>query len=141
MSSLSTKQIWADIAVIMTLALLAFPVFVYSAESAATKAKETCITYECGDDKTAGNCDFKDLVKGTTKVVNFGTILALQFSVVVIAVAGFNLMISGDNPNKRKEARDMLWKVVQGIVIIIAAWLVVTLILNGLGVNSIVQFG
>jgi hypothetical protein len=35
----------------------------------------------------------------------------------------------------------MFYKVAIGIVIILAAWLIVTLILNALGVNNIIKFG
>ena len=108
--------------------------------STATDAKQTGITYECGNGVTAGDCTFSDLVAATIKVTNFGAIFALSFSVVVIAYAGVKFMISGDFPAERTKAKSMLWKVVIGIIVILAAWLIVTLITNAL-VPGVVQFG
>src|SRR3989338_8017654 len=88
------------------------PIFAYSAATPETTAGLTGITYECVN----GNCDFNDLVRATNKVVDFGRNFALMFSVVVIAIAGFKLMISGDMPKKREEAKAMFWSVGKGIV-------------------------
>src|SRR5262249_47708912 len=79
-----------------------------------------------------GNCDWNDVILAVKNIVKWGTIIALQFSVVVIAYAGFLFMTSGDNPNKRDAAKRMLWKIVLGIVFILSAWLIVTLITNNL---------
>lgn len=97
----------------------------------------TGIVYECTATHP-GDCTFDDLIKATIKLTNWVTVFTLQFSVVVIAWAGFNFMVSGDNASKRTQAREMLKKVAIGIVVIMAAWLIVTLILNGLKVNEAV---
>jgi hypothetical protein len=107
------------------------------------------ITYECNhlknvtdakgvskDVPVPGECNFEDLVQAVLHVVNWGTGIALSFSVVVIAYAGANYMMSGDNPKKRSDANRMLQKVVIGIFFILCAWLVVKLITSALGVNT-----
>ncbi len=123
------------------LVLFFLPAFTKAAPSANTTDKKTGITYECGDGTTAGDCTFDDLVAGTKKVVNFGAKFALMFSVVVIAVAGGRYMISPDKQDERGKANAMLLSVAKGIIFILVAWLIVTLILNGLGVNNIVKLG
>jgi hypothetical protein len=124
------KKILSFLAVLF---LLIMPLFVDAANpSAATDAKQTGITYECGDGVTAGDCDFQDLVLATNKVVKFGTTLAVSLSVVVLAWAGFNYMISGDNPGKRTEANKMLKKVLIGIAVMLSAYLIVDLITKAL---------
>ena len=129
--------------IVFLFALVFLPVFAHAVASADTTAKKTGITYECGDNSpdgkvaTSGNCDFADLVAATRKAVNFGVTFALMFSVVVIAVAGGQYMFYSDNPAKRKEVNAMLWKVVIGIVFILAAWLIVTLITRALLGNSV----
>jgi len=132
------KKILSFLAVLF---LLVMPLFVDAENpSAATKAKQTGITYECGDNPlpgqsgtpTAGNCDFYDLIAATNKVVKFGTTLAVSLSVVVLAWAGFNYMISGDNPGKRTEANKMLKKVLIGIAVMLSAYLIVDLITKAL---------
>ena len=75
-----------------------------------------------------GECTFADLISAVRTVINWGTIFALQFSVVVIAFAGFRYMKSGDNAGERTKANEMLRKVVYGIFFILTAWVLVTLI-------------
>ena len=125
------KKISVSAGTISLLALFFIPVLAFTAPTPDTVARNTGITYECVN----GDCTFADLIAGTQKVVKWGSIFALEFSVVVIAYAGFNYMISGAYPNKRKEANDMLRKAVIGIIFILAAWLIVTLITNGLNVQ------
>ncbi len=99
-----------------------------SQDPAKSKA-DTGIVYEC-DHGTDGECNFNDLIEAVRKVINWGTIFALQFSVVVIAWAGFRYMKSGDNAGERTKANEMLWKVVVGIFFILTAWVIVTLLMN-----------
>lgn len=76
------------------------------------------------------SCNFAELIKGVKKIINIGTGFALFFSVVVIAYVGFEYMTSGDNANQRKTANERMVKVVKGIVLILAAWMIVNLILS-----------
>lgn len=128
------KKISGMFGIVFLLAITLFPNYGYSQinESNDSKTGKTGITYECGDGITAGNCSFDDLVAAVKKALDFGIKFALSFSVVVIAYAGYRYMISGDNPGERKKANEMLWKVALGIVYILAAWLIVTLITNAL---------
>ena len=73
--------------------------------------------------------------------MNTLTTLALSFSVVVLVVAGFKYMTSGGNASKRQEANKMFTKVIIGIVVVVAAWLIVRLITSTLLDPSVVQFG
>ena len=93
--------------------------------------QNTGITYECTRG-APGECKFEDLVLATIRVVNFGTVFALMFTVVVIAFAGWKYMISGGVPAKRQEANKTLLNAAIGIVIILAAWLIVRLITSTL---------
>lgn len=123
------------------LTFLMIPAFAYSLESLPQDGRGTGITYECKDAKgVIGNCDFQDLLAAVKKVVNFAVGFTLFFSVVVIAFAGFKYMTSGDNASKRTEANKMLLSVAKGIVFILAAWLIVSLILRALQVDSPIQF-
>ncbi len=94
-----------------------------------TSGTDTGIAYECSP---PGECTFNDLLEAIKRVTKWGSLFALGFSVIVIAWAGFNYMISGSNPGKRSEANSMLQKVVIGIAFILLAWLIVTLITNAL---------
>ena len=105
-------------------------------------AQSTGITSECtsGGSARPGDCTFQELINAIQNVVTWGRNFALMFSVVVLAYAGFKFMISGDYPAERTKAREMLRKVAVGIVLIMAAWFIVSLILKALGVNSPIQF-
>ncbi len=125
------RKIFASSLGIIVLSLFFIPVFVSAAEEAGTRG----IVYSC-----AGECTFYDLVAATQKVLKWGTVFALGFSVVVIAWVGFNYMLYSDNPGKRKAATDSLVKVAIGIGFMLGAWLIVTLITSALGVDKIVTF-
>lgn len=107
--------------------------------------KGTGLTYECsrvvGGITIYGDCGYDDLIRAIKKFFGVAIPLALGFSVVVIAYAGYNYMISGSSPGKRTEANNMLQKVVIGIFFMLSAWVIVTLITNSLlktDVNTLV---
>ena len=122
---------------------LCLPLFTTAQVIENPSPKNTGVTYDCAIENSGraqGECTFQDLIAAAQKVINKIIPLTLGFSVVVIAYAGYLYMISGDNANKRKEANEMLRKVVIGIVFILAAWLIVSLILSALGVKSSITF-
>lgn len=105
----------------------------------------TGLTYECkkivnGTD-VYGECDYDDLILAVKKFFNVATPLALAFSVVVIAYAGFLYMTSGSNASKRTKANEMFVKIAWGVFFMLGAWVIVTLITNSLlnvNVNTLV---
>ena len=118
-----------------------FPLFFAYAQNVIVP---TGITYDCANqnfNRAEGDCRFEDLIFAVQKVVNYARNLALGISVIVLVVAGFRYMISGDKPAERAKANQMLWKVVLGIFFILAAWLIVKLITNALipGINTFMQ--
>src|SRR4051812_15423069 len=61
------------------------------------------ITYECNNGNP-GECGFEDLVAATVHVINYATGIALGLSVIVLAYAGFDYMMSEGNAGKLKQA-------------------------------------
>ncbi len=120
------------------LLIVSFFLFVFPFVTMAQGGTIQGLTYICPGD---GNCSWGDVVAALRNLVNKATLIAIGFSVVVIAIAGGKYMISGDNPGERKAANKMLFSVIKGMVFILLAWLIVTLILTALGVDSIVQLG
>ena len=101
----------------------------------------TGLVYECTGglppgQSRPGECTFQDLVTAVNRVINQVTAMAVAFSVVVIAFAGFRYMKSGDNPSERTKANEMMRKVVLGIFFMLAAWLIVNLITTALGARG-----
>ncbi len=80
---------------------------------------------------------FSDLIIAIQNTINFGVKFALAFSVVPIAIAGFLYLRSGDNPGDRTKANNMLKNVAIGIVVMLAAWLIVNLITNSLVTDEV----
>ncbi len=118
-------------------AFLLLPIFAFAQDVNPTvnPNKDTqpknAIVYVCTGG-APGECTFGDVLSAIQHLVNFGVEFALMFSVIVIAVAGGKYMISGGNSGERAKANAMLMKVVTGIIIIMAAWLIVTLITGAL---------
>ncbi len=118
MQKLFIKNISTKFLVITLFVLLLLPVFSHAQ-----------FVYECpGVGGRPGECTFTDLINAVRRVTNEGTKFALGFSVIVIAWAGFKFMMAGESASERSKAAGMLLKVVQGIVIIIIAWVLVRLI-------------
>ena len=131
---------------IITIFSLFIPILTYAQ---TTNVKDTGLVYDCelshfyrfnGQKTLPGECTFEDLIYEVQNVVTFGRNLALELSVIVLVIAGFRYMISGDKPDERKKANAMLLNVVKGIIFIIAAWLIVKLITSALLKSTISTF-
>lgn len=101
---------------------------VFSFVYAVDPPKGTGIVTSCG----GSSCDFNQLMLAVQKVVNWAIGFALSFSVIVLAIAGWKYMTSGDSPGNIAEANKMFVSVGKGIFFILAAWLIVNLIMTSL---------
>ena len=80
------------------------------------------------------SCTCGDLVQLAQNVLNTGIYFAVFISAVLFAWAGWQ-MISGKSlgeSGKIEEAKKVLWNVMIGLVIILAAWLIVDTIMRSL---------
>ncbi len=128
---------------LILVSLFVFPVLVFAQGGVGTGGNgiKSGITYDCAPKvvngvTVYGECDFKDLVAATLHAVTYASAIAIGFVGVVIAYAGYNYMISGSNPGKRKEANSMLTKALIGLAFIVGAWLIVQFIVSALGVDT-----
>ncbi|MCC6520598.1 hypothetical protein IT403_01245 [Candidatus Nomurabacteria bacterium] len=82
-------------------------------------------------------CTFEHVLQLIENVINF-SLNYLFFPLFVIAVvyAGYLLMTSGDNTDKRKQAKDIFVNILIGLFFVLASWLIIKLILVGLGYDS-----
>ena len=140
--SINTKYVFALVVLCLLFSFFYLPIPTHAAGTMSG------IIFECDPVKKTvgtqefiiyGECTFDDLVKAVTSAVDKIVEIALGFSVVVIAWAGYLFMVSGDKPGERTKARGMLWKVVEGIFFIIAASLIVHLIASTLLNESVVK--
>jgi len=125
--TLALTKITSHFFIFVSILFLFFAPFLVFAEDTGASGG---FVYECSG--KPGECDFNDLIGAVQKAVTWGSTFAIAFSVVVIAYAGFMYMTSGANPGQRTKANEMLKKVAIGISLILAAWLIVSLITNSL---------
>jgi len=81
-------------------------------------------------------CDYNKVITLIERGIKFIFIMIIPIAAIAFAYAGFLLLFQGSNPEKRKHARDILIKVLIGIAIVLAAWLIVKTILVSLGVDQ-----
>lgn len=87
-------------------------------------------------------CGFNDMVLVAKNLITDLVLLGTIATTLVFIWAGIKLVTSGGNPKQLDDAKRMLWNVVKGFVIMIAAWVVVYTILSALvGDEYLVFFG
>lgn len=113
---------------ILSLSFLA-PSFVF--------AKTASGLIPCGNVKLNGGiapgqeCDFNDLIILAQTVINFLIFkIASPLAAVMFAYAGFLYLTNQGNESQVKKAHDIFWYVFIGLVVALAAWLVVNFILE-----------
>lgn len=117
------------IALPLLLSMLFIPSFV--------SAKTSSGLIPCGNVETAGavpvaeRCDFDDMIQLAQNVIEFLIFrIAAPLAAVMFAYAGFLYLTNGGNESKVKQAHDIFWSVFIGLVVALAAWLVVNFVLE-----------
>lgn len=99
---------------------------------------------DCGYDiRTLSNkegagrmCGLTDAITLIQRLIEYIFILILPIAAIVFVYVGYLFLTSGGNPDKRSTAKKAMLNLVIGIVIIMAAWLIVKTILLSLGVDD-----
>jgi type IV secretory pathway VirB2 component (pilin) len=73
---------------------------------------------------------FDKILEPVMKVYNLVKYIATFVAVIILLFAGLTYMISGSNPGKREQAKNMIMYVVIGLVVIWAAPLIVNFIVG-----------
>lgn len=76
------------------------------------------------------NCDACHLVELTQNIINFAVYLTIFVATLMFVWAGFLYITAGGDSSKIKSAHDVFWKVLVGMVIVLAAWLIVDAIMK-----------
>lgn len=83
------------------------------------------------------NCDFDTLIATINRVIDFLIIfIAFPLVAIVVAWAGFQLIISGGGAEQRTHAKSMIGKVLIGLIIALLSWCIIKLILITLGYHG-----
>ncbi|MFH0846383.1 MAG: hypothetical protein V1851_03240 [Patescibacteria group bacterium] len=83
-------------------------------------------------------CGFYSLVQGVSNVINFLIELGIVISVLMFAYAGFLYITEREKAKER--AKKIFMGVIMGMFFMLAAWLIVQLILKGLGAEDTASF-
>lgn len=85
---------------------------------------------------TGRMCGLSDLITLIQRVIEYIFILILPIAAIVFVYVGFLYLTSGGNKDKRTKAKKAMTSLGIGILVILAAWLIVKSILSSLGVDT-----
>lgn len=113
----------------LLLTMLFVPIF---AVAKVSSGLIPCGNVSSGGSIAAGQeCEFNDFIILAQNVINFLIFkIASPLAAIMFAYAGFLYLTNGGNESKVKQAHDIFWYVFIGLVVALAAWLVVNFILN-----------
>jgi len=94
----------------------------------------TALVPDCAREGATAWCDFNDLLTLVSKLFNYFVLLAAPLAAAIIVYGGIVMVTSGTNESKRTEAKGIIGNAVLGLIIVLAAWLVVRTIMVGLKV-------
>lgn len=95
------------------------------APSIAFGAIPTIVPQNCQGANAAQNCSVCDIAQLAQNVLNAGIIIAVILSAILFAWAGFKYLSAAGSESQVKNAQGIFLNVLVGLLIILAAWLVV----------------
>lgn len=117
--------------------ILSYLIFLPSVSLAAVNSEppSKSIVPECtGSGGVNYACGYDNLVGLGQNILSWSIYLVILASVISITWAGWLYISAMGDSGKLGEAKEVLWKVVCGIVITLSAWLLVKSVLTWLGV-------
>ncbi len=85
---------------------------------------------------TKQECGFSEVMEFINVFVQYAVYIIGLLFVIVLIYAGFLYLTSGGDTGKVKKVKDMLIKMVWGLIYTLCGWLIVYFILQQLGVDS-----
>lgn len=89
----------------------------------------------CGQDKLP-KCDFNAALMLLNNLIDFGLLLVPFLAAIALMFAGFMYLTSAGDTGKVGKAHEIFTDTIIGIVVALAAWLIIKTILDGLGVPA-----
>jgi Type IV secretion system pilin len=83
----------------------------------------------------SANCGWKELVNLVNAMIQYGIQLIGMAFVIALLYSGFLYLTSGGDPSKVKKVREILNKIVWGLVYTLCGWVIVYFLLKYLGVD------
>jgi len=85
------------------------------------------------------DCNLSSLATGINNLLKFIISITVTGAALLFAWAGFQYMTAQGDEGKIKQAHSIFWKVFVGLIIVLAAWLVVSTILEVLTKEDLKQ--
>lgn len=108
--------------------LLTLPFLTYAEKDSFTGL----LPSECTGINAPDECNFNVIASGINYILNWVIGMAGVIATITFAIGGAQMLIHPDNPSKRTEALDMMKKTFFGLVIVLSAWLLVTVAVGAL---------
>lgn len=119
-----TRSSWRAVGAALTVYLL------MPSLTLAQSLSEAIVPKNCQGANAAKTCGICDIAQLAQNLINTAIFLAVILSAILFAWAGFKMMVGRDNSAERKAGKDIFFKVIVGLVIILAAWLLVDTLFN-----------
>lgn len=127
---------------LVVFAVMFLPALLFVSVPQPVLAGEPIVPAECRGDQAAENCNICHLVVMIEGLVDLFIEIMLIVATIMVVVAGFRLVTSGGNVAAKESAKSLLINVIIGILIVLAAWLIVDTIIRAvIGSDSIPGFG
>ncbi len=125
------KSIVTGICIVFSLGLFIAPISAFAQPSFTGQlvpCGEPCATPDGRDG--IRECTTCDLVALTQRIINFLIFAAVVIAVLLFVYAGFLMVSAGGNEGQLSTAKGIFWSVLIGIIIVLAAWLIVNVIMQ-----------
>lgn len=90
----------------------------------------TIVPEKCQGANAATECGICQLAELVKNILNAAIFLAVIAAACLFAWTGFKFLTERDNSGSRTAAKKMFWNVMLGLIIILAAWLIVNTIMS-----------
>ncbi len=77
-------------------------------------------------------CDYNQFIIGIQRIIKACILFAVPLAAGVFGWFGFKMMVAGPDVKSREEAKEAMFKVLKGMLLMLGAWYVVDLALGGL---------
>ncbi|MDP3661453.1 MAG: hypothetical protein Q8R17_01195 [bacterium] len=125
----------------MFLFLIMIPIFAHAAPIVPCGTETQKVTDATGTHEVISNpCEFRHFIIGINNVINFLIMIGGSIAAIVFAIAGFLVLTAGPDESKVTRAKGMFWAVLQGFAWMLGAWILVKMVLVGLGVPDAFSF-
>lgn len=81
-------------------------------------------------------CNFDDLITLIDNLLDVFIWLTIPISTILFALIGWTFIVESDKASARSEAKRKLMTLMKGVFLVLGSWLIVKVILSGLGAND-----